>query len=52
MNSMVMKRSPSDTPEIEDADHVPMGDFPRQDQFLLESLKNAGMAGQFSAVSP
>ena len=33
--------------EIEDADHVAMRDFSRQDQFLLKALQNAGMAGQF-----
>ncbi len=33
--------------EVKNADHVAMRDFPRQDQFLFESLQNARMAGQF-----
>ena len=33
-------------PEIENADDVAMGDFAREDQFLLEPAKDFGMAGE------
>src|SRR5262249_33654999 len=35
--------------EIENADNVAVGDFPGEDELLLETAKNFGMAGEVGA---
>ena len=43
---MVMNLMPSASPKIENADHIAVSDFAREDQFLLEALQN------FRSVQP